>query len=271
MQFIQTNKKQSRFKKERASAPGTEPEKKGSITIEASFGIPMFLFAVLCLIYMIEIQNIRISILNAAQSAAKQAAEETAVIPVLNTSRFKADIINGIGIERVEQSILDGGTQGIDCGGSFFYPGTGEMNIKIRYKVRIPLPVMENPSAEFSEEFRINGWTGYESGVMGDENAQIVYITESGLVYHEDPQCTYLQLSVSFVPYTGLADLRNEAGGIYRKCEKCVYGPPMAGVYITDTGGKYHNSIRCSGLKRTIYAVKKSEVTGRGGCARCSQ
>ena len=79
MQFIQTNKKQSRFKKERASAPGTEPEKKGSITIEASFGIPMFLFAVLCLIYMIEIQNIRISILNAAQSAAKQADRKSVV------------------------------------------------------------------------------------------------------------------------------------------------------------------------------------------------
>ena len=101
MQQIHTNKKQSRFKKERASAPGTGYEKNASVTVEASFGIPIFLFAVLCLIWMIEIHSIRVSIINAAQSAAKRAAEETAIVPVLNISALKADIINGIGIERV--------------------------------------------------------------------------------------------------------------------------------------------------------------------------
>ena len=270
MQFIQTNKKQSRFETERASVPETGPERKASVTIEAAIGIPLFLFAVLCLICMIEIHSIRLSILNAAQSAAKKAAEDTAVVPVLNTAELKADIINRIGIERVERSILDGGSRAIQCEQSFLVPDTGEMYIKVKYKVRIPLPVFGNPSAEFSEEFRMNGWRGYQNGEMDGEDGQIVYITERGLVYHEDPQCTYLQLSINFVPYAQLSDLRNEGGGIYRKCEKCVYGPPMAGIYITDTGGKYHNSLNCSGLKRIIHAVKKSEAIGRGACSRCS-
>ena len=271
MQFIQTNKKSSRFKTERASAPGAGGKIKASVTIEASFGIPIFLFAVLCLIYLIEIYSIRISILNAAQSAAKSAAENTAVVPVLNTSGLKADIINRMGIERVERSILEGGSDGIQCTGSYLNPDTGEMLIKVRYKIKIPLPLFLNPSAQFSEEFRINGWRGYSDGDEASEDAQIVYITENGLVYHEDPQCTYLQLSVRFVPYTGLTELRNESGGIYKKCERCVYGPPMAGVYITDNGGRYHNSLNCSGLKRTIHAVKRSDVRGRGACSRCSQ
>lgn len=252
--------------KERASAPGTG----ASVTIEAAFGIPIFLFAVLCLIYLAEIQSIRISIINAAQSAAKSASEATAAVPVLNTVKLKSDIVKGIGEGRISRSILDGGSDGISCWKSYISPLSGEMHINVEYSVKLPIPALGNPSAKLKEEFKMSSWQGYEVAEMADGEGDIVYITPTGLVYHEDYQCSYLQLSIRFVPYTELEILRNLSGGIYHPCERCVYGSAMSGVYITEYGTKYHNSLNCSGLRRTIIAVRKSQVMGRGGCSKCT-
>lgn len=243
--------------------------KNGSVTIEAAFAIPLFLYAAICLIWMIEMQNIRLSVLNSAQNAAKIAAENTAVLPVLNTVKLKNDLISLIGEERVERSIIENGSKGISCWSSYMIPGNGEMNITVIYKVRLPVSIFGFPAAKQKESFRISSWNGFQSK-DASENDQIVYVTENQAVYHENYNCTYLQLSISFVSYEEISRMRNEGGGRYYPCEKCVYGDSLTGVYVTRTGNRYHNSLGCSGLKRTIYAVNKSEVSGMGGCSRCS-
>ena len=272
---IQPNKDKNLTKPERASVPGIRYNndilnKKGSVTIEAAFGIPLFLFAALCLIWLIEIQSIKISITAAAQSAAKSAAEDTAVIPVLNTIKLKSDIVSLIGEDRINRSIIRGGSSGISCWKSYVSPATGEMNIKVEYAIMVPIPVIGSPSARLEEKFTISSWNGRNNEQMGGENREIVYMTENGSVYHEDYNCSYLRLSLRYVPYEELGSIRNESGGRYHACEKCVIGSAMTGVYITENGNKYHNTLGCSGLKRTIYAVKRSETGGVGGCSRCS-
>lgn len=264
--MAQSNKNTPNPTIERASAPET----RASVTIEAAVGIPLFLFAALCLIWLIEIQSIELSILNAAQGAAKKASVQTAAVPVLNSVKFKSDLVKLIGEERIERSIIEGGSSGISCIRSYVSPYTGEMNIRVDYRIRIPLSIFGSPSVRKKEEFRISAWTGYEDRGIDGEEGEIVYITESGSVYHEDYQCSYLQLSIGFVPYTELSGLRNGDGGKYYKCEKCVLGEAMTGVYITGYGNRYHNSLNCSSLKRTIRAVKKSEAAGRRGCSKCT-
>ena len=277
---IQPDKEIALMKTERASVPeitgrksgfgnNLRTERSGSVTIEASFGIPLFLFAVLCLIWLIELQSIRFSIANAAQNAAKSAAEDTAVIPVLNVWKMRSDIIDLIGEERLDRSIVKGGKDGISCMGSYVSPDTGEMDIRVTYTVQLPVPVFGKPSAQLEHSFKLSAWTGYMSGREGSDGADIVYVTDKGEVYHEDYQCTHLHLSIRAVGFDKIQDLRNEGGGKYHACEKCGYGSPMGSVYITDTGDRYHNSLNCSGLKRTIHAVKRTEVKGLGGCSRC--
>lgn len=253
--------------KKRASVPGP----RANVTIEAAFAIPFFLFGILCLIYLMEIQAIRGSIHTAALNAAKSAAEEAAETPVLNTAYIESDIINLIGPERLERSIVEGGMTGIRCTKSYLSPLTGEIQISLEYRMRLPFSSFGNPSVKYTEEIKVKGWTGYEKGAADTEEDTIVYITDTGTVYHEDYQCSYLQLSIKLVSYDSLSELRNKSGGKYHRCEKCVHGEPPAGVYITEDGNKYHSSVNCSGLKRTVRAVKKSEVGGRTGCSRCTR
>lgn len=265
--MTQSNKHPSNSNKEGASVLGS----KASVTVEAALAIPIFLFAVLSLVYLLEIQSIRTSIRIAAQSAAKTAAEDVVTLPAVNVFKLKSDIVNSIGSERIERSILSGGSSGIHCSKSYMSLLTGEIRVTVEYAVKLPFPRFTNLTAKFKEEMKIKGWTGYSKRDGNMEGEQIVYITDTALVYHENYQCTYLQLSIRFVPYSELSGIRNEDGGRYHKCGKCVHGSTMAGVYITSTGGKYHNSLTCSGLKRTIRTMKKSEVGTLGGCSRCSK
>ena len=76
------------------------------------------------------------------------------------------------------------------------------MNIVVEYKIKLPVPCSGSPSVSLSEEFKMSSWTGYNDRKAGEEGSEIVYITDHGTVYHEDYQCTYLQLSINYVPFT---------------------------------------------------------------------
>ena len=138
--------------------------------------------------------------------------------------------------------------------------------------MRIPVPGFSIAPISYKETMRIKAWTGYEAGGFGEEDDQIVYVTDTGVVYHKDAHCTHLDLSIHAAASSELNSLRNESGGKYHACEKCVHGSSMGGnVYITNQGDRYHNSLTCSGLKRTVYTARISEVPGKRACSKCGR
>ena len=253
--------------KERTSLSGS----KGIITVEASLVMPLFMFALLTIIAVIEIYGVRIKIHTAAANAGKAAVETIAETDNLNTGKLKNDIIKNIGNNNVNSNFIAGGVCGISCDDSYYSKEDGEVLISVKYDIRLPFPEFAAFHKRFNDEFKLRAWNGYYNVRGNPDEDEIVYVTKNGSVYHTDHNCTYLKPAIHYVPYDSIDTRRNKSGKRYKKCDKCVRGESVSGVYVTDYGDCYHNSVKCSSLKRTVYAVKKSDIVGKGECSKCSQ
>jgi hypothetical protein len=110
------------------------------------------------------------------------------------------------------------------------------------------------------------------SMVSDDSGEGIVYVAANGKVYHLDRECTYLRTRIQTVTVKEAQEKRNQSGGIYYPCESCCKSQKQgenATVYIASYGDRYHNSQKCSKLKRTVRAVHKSEVENLPLCSKC--
>lgn len=124
----------------------------------------------------------------------------------------------------------------------------------------------------WTQRFFAQPWIGRDPGMTigwnGEiEEKQMVYIALNGEVYHRDPGCSHIHLSIHSVEKTQLSVMRNENGEKYHPCEEC--GDGTGQVYITDTGNRYHSSLECSGLKRSIVKVPIALVKDWRPCSRC--
>lgn len=243
---------------------------KGSVTVEAALAVPLFFLGVICMLYLMEIMAIQTAVHSGLHEAGKRVMEEGYPLPLLKPQSVEADVVNSIGPERLERSIVMGGSTGIDCSSSYISPVTGIGEVCAEYRVKLPIALFPIPPITYQDSLKIKAWTGFEKGGLDFGNHETVYVTETGLVYHKDYHCTYLDLSIRMVEQGSLEGLRNSSGGIYYSCPLCK-GGNSGGVYITDYGERYHSSLSCSGLKRTVYAVPLSEAVGKGACSKCGK
>ena len=256
----------SYIKSERASAFTS----KGSITLEAALVVPIFFLATLCMVYLFEMTAIQTVVRSALHSVAREVAKETYLLPVVSAKNVEQRLVRNIGAERLNQSIVAGGASGLDCSASNVNASTAEAELIVEYDLEIPVPFFRIPTISKKESLRVKGWTGYVSGGGKTEEDTIVYITDYGVVYHQDMYCTYLELSIKAVPKEDIEELRNQSGGKYYACSSCKKHEEDSNVfYVTDYGDRYHSSLECSKVKRNIYAVPLDEVYGLGGCSKC--
>lgn len=243
------------------------PSFSGSISIEAAFVTPIFFLAVCCLCYLLEVMSVQSYVRSALHDAGKELAKETYMIPMVSPSKIEDDMVKNIGADRLNRSIIKGGSNGLDASGTVVIPGSGKIQMHVKYEIILPISMFGILTMECEDGFSMKGWNGYNGDGIFTPREDIVYITETGVVYHKDYNCTYLDLSIQMVSKSSIGSLRNQNGEKYHACERC--GGAGDKVYITGQGNRYHSSLGCSGLKRKVYAVPVSEVLGKGACSRC--
>lgn len=191
----------------------------------------------------------------------------------------KNQIVNYVGEGYLEESPLSHGVDGLQFWESevFGQEGSvaseGVLDIVMTYQVA---PWIEIP---FVRPFRMVNryygrlWTGYnlsEGSGGGDDAQDVVYITETGSVYHESLDCTHLKLDIREVSLSEARAARNENGGRYGECLKCRKKLFQGTVFISREGDSYHYDRGCSGLKRTIYTIPRQQASKYRPCSRCA-
>jgi hypothetical protein len=251
---------------------------KASMTVEACLVLPLFLFAFLNIMSIIDMYRIQGSMSAAIHDAEKFMAVNAYEYSVLTDEYTEGEhgtfgsvaISYTIASGMVQHSLGDIYPSGTSWGLSKVLEENDCIDLVAEYSVKSPIGVMGFGEHKMFNRLRTRAWTGYDNAQngTGDGDEEIVYVAETGTVYHRSRVCTYLKLSITPISATSVNDERNMGGSRYCACEEC--GSRSAGtLYITNHGTKYHSTLSCSKLKRTVSAIPISQVGGKGACSKC--
>ncbi len=141
-----------------------------------------------------------------------------------------------------------------------------QIETTIRYQVKLRGTVGEKLSIPMARKSAVCLWKG--KSLKENQDSQKVYMTEEGTVFHNSLQCSSLKLSIKSIEKSAISFQRNEKGGKYYPCRFCLKGD-TAQYYITEDGDRYHGTLSCSRLKRTIRTLLRSQVKGIPECKKC--
>lgn len=257
---------------------------KASMTIEACLVLPFFLFAFLNIISIVEIYRLQGNMSAAMHDTAKRMAvygyeyrqirggSAGAAESLGLTYLYAAGSVRTkLGEAYLDNSPLAGGASSISWLRSSVMRSDDCIDLVAEYCIEPPAAVVGYQPRVLYNRIRTRAWTGYDNaahGADGIADDKIVYITQDGSVYHRSRDCGYLKLSIAAVDRNFLDTQRNQDNAKYYPCGECG-GSCGNIVYITNYGNRYHSTLGCSGLKRTIMAVPISEAGGRSACNKC--
>lgn len=240
--------------------------KKASLTLEAAMILPVYMAALLALVSLLLMNltamRIQADLLNMSEELAVSLADGCHISVGQIEDRLK-DMLTDEDLK-----FIDKGKDGIDMSGSVIREGE-YINLHLSCDL-VPLTgffgILKVP---FSRGCLTHIWCGYEKPYFPDE--EIVYITNDSEVYHRDRECSHIRLTVRATSPDEVTYLRNRSGGRYRPCSLCHSRLSDGRLYVAVEGDRYHNTLTCSGLKRTVRAVRISQVTDRRPCSRCGR
>lgn len=280
--------KQKRLRKEKCAFPAGKSNRagkraEGSMTLEAACVLPLFLFAMLTILQFAKIETVSTALLAGMQDTAKDMAAYAYIKEIgapTGDSVAEELLSGGISAAYAKSSVVKKANLKSSDGSISLWKSSFTENemidLAVTYEVRNTYTILPIPRVKAALRTRVRAWTGRDgngSSMQGEdqketEKEEMVYMTMTGTVYHKDENCTHIKLSIKTVSFEQAKELRNKSGGKYHTCERCG-GKTEGNVYITDYGDRYHSSLGCSGLKRSVLKIPLSQAEDRRACSKC--
>lgn len=165
-------------------------------------------------------------------------------------------------------SLVEGGWKGISVQSAL--SSEEEVQVKAIYTLKLSVPFF--PPVRFQKDTAVkrrvfSGYVKHRRDYDAAGDNIIVYVAENGVVYHKDASCSHICLKI-----TGNAAIQDIVhSSKYAACEKCIHkGASLSAIFVTAYGDCYHSTLGCSGLKRTIRAVRLKDAGRLRPCSRCA-
>lgn len=245
-------------------------KQRGSLTVEASLALPIFVFAALSVIYISQLILYGEKVQWAMTRVAREVSAEYAAWQ-------KDMMVNPAYLTGKLRMYLDDDKPIVSLLRSRFDKNTDELTLVADYQLTVPFPVPAARRFVFTHQICTRAFTGVETRLDQEEaedDSAIVYITKTGTVYHRELSCTYLKLSISRVKYGDLEHMRSENGAKYYACASCCRGRTFGGdedVFICNYGDRFHSFQTCKNIKRSVQEIRLSEAGGRLPCSKCGK
>src|SRR5574344_1579889 len=189
--------------------------KKGSLTVEAALVLPVFVYGIMCFLYIFQILYIQEKIQFALTEVAKEtsqsgyvyermAKEKNKAKPISEERRennLKARLKYYLPSEVLKKNYIRGGYNGIVMSASSFMESNKEIDIIAVYQIEMPILFFHIAPFTFVQRVKTRGFVGTKQ--FGEEengewnsNKKIVYVAETGGVYHLFKECSHLKLMI---------------------------------------------------------------------------
>lgn len=239
-----------------------------SMSVEAALVLPIFLFFIMTILMGIEIVRVQSKV----WGSLCQTESDYFFRQCTETLRYQSfsEEVGNVSPEKDEK------IQVRDESDVF---GTGKIEIYANYKIKsfiswMPIRITGQEKLKFEERIFAHAFVGYHGpldGSRGNVREEYVFVTKTGVRYHNTIECVSLKIHPIAVPYDEISEKRNADGGKYYSCERCR--PKRQGVvFLTKEGNRYHRESNCSSLKRTVYTITLQQAIeeGKTPCARCN-
>ena len=273
------------------------PRRKGSLTVEAALVVPISFLAVILFFNLFLFLQVQVRVEKELTEITRELMPVGTILSkVTETGSGSPEEKNGterllrkLGTEgyltlriseRLEKEkwirLIQNGTDGFSFIGSSIYENGMDIRIFVSYAFQPDSGVFHWGGIPVKQQVVARGFGGAgrtpapqrPEEEQDDEN--VVYVADNATVFHRKADCTYLKITVRTVSAEQLPKERNSSGGKYYACEYCGDSPAII-YYIAEYGDRYHTTVSCRSLRRSVSEISEEEALERGlrACSKC--